>query len=241
MSALSLPTPLVLTDAVLRARRRALFAAEQNRLVRLTGPAGSGKSTAAEDAVSWVARQMGIRIVSVMVPFRPAPKEISVRICQALTGSAPSMSGYELSDYVVELLGRHECLFLFDEAQHLGLPGMEQVKYLWERQRFGALIVGDTRLRALLAKSPQLDSRVGLGVHFELLAGDPLHEVVRTFHSAFAAASRPVLTRIEREHRGNLRRWRDIAVVLDELSARSGRPADLGDKQLLDALLAEFA
>ena len=174
------------------------------------------------------------------VPYRPAPEEISIRICQALTGSAPTMSGYELSDYVVELLGQHEVLFLFDEAQYLGIPGMEQVKYLWERQRFGALIVGDTRLRALLAKSPQLDSRVSLGVQFELLAGDPLHAVVRTFHPAFAAASRKVLTQIERMHRGNLRRWRDTADVLDELIARTGRTGDLADIQLLNALLAEF-
>ena len=150
------------------------------------------------------------------------------------------MSGYELSDHVVELLRRHECLFLFDEAQHLGLGGMEQLKYLWERQRFGALLVGDTRLRALLAKSPQLDSRVSLGVQFELLSGDQLHEVVRTFHPAFAAAPRPALTRIERMHRGNLRRWRDTVDVLDDLVARTGHPADLSDAQLLNALLAEF-
>jgi hypothetical protein len=104
-----------------------------------------------------------------------------------------------------------------------------------------ALIVGDTRLRKLLAQSPQLDSRVSLAIDFKLLSGDALHDLVRTFHPAFAAATRVQLTRIERARGGNLRRWRDFANVLDDLAVRAGRPADLTDTQLFDAVLAEFA
>jgi DNA transposition AAA+ family ATPase len=236
-----LPTPLVETSSVLRSRRRAEFAAERQRLVSFSGPSGAGKTTSADDVAEWLSQNGQLHVVQLTIPVRPAPREVSVRLCQAITGSCPKMSSYDLADHVVNLLGKDKYFVILDEAQHLSFPGMEQVKYLWERSRFGGLLVGDTDLRKVLAKSPQLQSRVALGTEFELLTGDALHEVVRTFHPALATAPRAALTRLERARGGNLRNWRVVAEVLDHLTDRTQMPPDLSDHRLLEAVVAEFA
>ncbi len=236
-----LPTPLIETTAVLRSRRRGEFAAEHRRLVSFSGPSGAGKTTAADDVSKWLTRDGNLRVVQMTIPVRPAPREVSVRLCQAITGSCPKLASYDLTDHVVDLIGRDKYFVILDEAQHLSFPGLEQLKYLWERARFGGLLVGDTRLTEVLAKSPQLQSRVALGLSFELLTGDPLFELVRTFHPALASAPRRALARLEFCRGGNLRNWRTIADVLDDIAARAKMTPDLADQRMLEALLAEFA
>jgi DNA transposition AAA+ family ATPase len=237
----ALPTRLVETEAVLTARRRAEFAVEHRRMALFRGPSGAGKSTAKDDCIEHIAAVYGLRVVDILLPARSTTKDISIRLFEALNGRCPDLTGYRLTDLVIERLLEQPTFVCFDEAQHLSLQGMEQISYIWERSKFPGLVVGDTRLSRVLAKNPQLESRMAVGVRFETLEDSELHIVVRTFHPALAAASDQTLRRIERALRGNLRSWRTFAELWEHNKAKAAAAgAVLSQEDLLNITLKDF-
>lgn len=235
----TLNTPLVQTGSILTARLRVEYAAEHQRLVMFCGPSGAGKSTAKDDCIRHLSTTTGLPVVDILVPARTTTKDLSVRLYEALHGSSPQLTGYQLTERVITTLEQRPTFVCFDEAQHLSLQGMEQLTYIWERCKFAGLVVGDTRLRKVLKKNAQLQSRMSLGVSFELLEGDSLHEVVRTFHPVLQSATKVTLTRIERCLGGNLRSWRTMA-DLWEFNAKKFADSGCSEQQLLELTLADF-
>lgn len=234
-----LSTPLVQTGAILTSRLRVEFAAAHKRFVMFCGPSGAGKSTAKDDCIRHITATTGLPAVDILLPARTSTKDLTVRLYEALHGSSPQLTGNQLTERVIKTLEQRPTFVCFDEAQHLSLQGMEQLTYIWERCKFAGLVVGDTRLRGVLKKNPQLQSRMSLGVRFELPESDALHDIVRTFHPVLQSANKITLARIERCLGGNLRHWRDMAQLWD-FNAKKFANTGCSEQQLLELTLADF-
>lgn len=233
------PDSLYQTNQLLRLRRHTDRLIAQRRMGLVTGPSGAGKTASSLDAARLAASLHDAKVVEIPTSPRPQPTFITSSMVAGVTGEPPRQTSYRRDDELVKLLREVKCIFVFDEAQDLGYPGLSQLKYLWERQRFAALLVGDIDLRKLAKASPQLWARLGHKDRFRLLSAAELRNVIAKMHPALAAVSDGSFKKLVDAFGYNLHSWENVAETIDDQAERLHLPAALEGK-LLTAVIQDL-
>jgi hypothetical protein len=112
-----------------------------------------------------------------------------------------------------------------DEVDHVGLPGMQQLRHLWDRAAgqggsFPLLIVG-CGVYQTLENADEVRSRVARWVSFDRV-DDPADAAIiaAALHPRLAASNPPVIERINERVAGfSIRSWEQFAEHIDYLSS----------------------
>jgi hypothetical protein len=212
----------VATPDVQRVEEVVDFLVELREIGAVLGSAGVGKTFAADVS----AAHSGLPVVTLDMPPRPAPKEVTVRLLREVQGFADtSSSEYELTEELVEILAAEPRVIVIDEAQNLTAEGLNKIRYLHDRPDadWALLLVGGQDCGRALHSQKQLESRVARWVTLEPLQGDILITALRAYHQLFAFTSSELLIKIDQVFgRGTWRHWARFLQEALRLQARTG-------------------
>ncbi len=192
----------------------------------IEGVPGTGKTT----VVRYHAQTKGHPVTVMEIPPESSSKVSLKHVHRALTGSDPVGDKHEIQDYLVNLLGVGSQVIVIDEAQHLGLSGIKQVRYLHDRcareaKPFTLLLSGHGVARAI-SRSRELDDRIKIRHLMEPVPTPRLEKVLRQFHPRLSKAGTELIVNIDAAWaKGNLRRWGSL---MDAVDLNDGLPEDGG-------------
>ena len=66
-------------------------------------------------------------------------------------------------------------LIIIDEAERLGLNGIEQLREIYDKSNVGLIFIGMKGLEKKLSRYPQLYSRIGFSHHYKPLSKEEMH------------------------------------------------------------------
>ena len=156
---------VVQTAELLLSRRAIRDLLSARALGVMHGPAGSGKTFAAELAVA----EFRVERAWVQFPSRPTMLHVARRLYRELTGADPGRANrFELSEELIALLAGREWLLVVDEAQWLNRECIEYLRHLHDhpRTKFSLLLVGGDGCWRVLSREPMLRSRIYRRVRF---------------------------------------------------------------------------
>lgn len=198
------------------------FLVDAREIGAVLGGAGLGKTFATDLA----ARSTGIDVVTLDMPTRPAPKEVTVRMLKAVRGFVDTAeTQYELTEQIVEELADGPRVIVIDEAQNLTSEGLNQIRYLHDRPDadWALVLVGGQDAARTLHSQKQLESRVARWVEVAPLKGDMLISSLRSYHELFQFASTDLLFSIDKAFaHGTWREWARFLQAALRLRQRSG-------------------
>lgn len=227
------------TDQVVTARRRVLEAARVNRPLMALGPSGSGKTTAMTGAVERAAEALGMRAVFTMASRRPSSVEFTRSLIESITGDeCAQMTGARLDKVLIELLGAESMIVMVDEAMRLGGPVLDQLQYVWERQRTCFVLVAVPAFARHLDKSTTLTSRSDR-MHFVRPTDDEIASVVAAMHPAFDNAAPNAILAFNQYAQSNLHIWLRASEKIEEW-ARSHNVKPILDHEMVVLLRREL-
>lgn len=214
MSARSHPAPApgmasVSTKQFRKAQMVLAATVRSNDIAAVYGPPGSGKSHAVDHFVCHDAAMTDRTCHWLQMSYRPASKELAVRLLTELGGNPRRLTQYELTDLIAAQLHGSNRVVVIDEAHHLPSAGLQYLRYLHDRGAYtwSLVLVGSDIDRALKSAG-ELRSRVSGVAAFTPLTGPDLLTTVRRLHPALDALDHGTLRDIDDQFaRGNLRDW----------------------------------
>lgn len=203
--------------------RRAMLAFRimdgENDISCFDGPAGTGKTTAASVAAAQSSRTWRY----CTLPLRGIPREITATIYEAVTSRAARGTEREMRAALIDRLSDGTIGIIADEVHHVGLPGAQQLRHLWDGcnvlgRPFPLLLVG-CGVREELAKAEEVRTRIARWVDFDLITDpDDVTTLASALHPRFAATDPKILIGInERVARRSIRTWSQIAKHINYL------------------------
>ena len=182
----------------------------------LDGPPGTGKTQTAEI----IAACAGVDVVTVTMPYRPAPHALLRLVIQGFTGDIPDGMQAHLINDAIACLRNWGGLLIVDEVQNAGTPGIQTLRHLHDdsRCKFAMLLVGWNAL-SIVRQHPDLDSRIKARTIFETLRGTDLSDFINQFDNRLKATPVPVIRSLnDRYAMGNIRAWSKIAGTMDSFA-----------------------
>lgn len=227
-----MPVPLPNNRPLIRTDTFVLALAKMEAITRLTtiglieGRPGTGKTT----VVRHHARTKGHSVAVLEIPPDSSSKESLKHVHKALVGADPVGSKHEIQDELVKLLGVGGQVMVVDEAQHLGLSGIRQLRYLHDRCTLEAkpftLVLSGHGVEHAISRCEELDDRIKIRHDMLPIPTKGLEKVLRQFHPRLAAAELRLLVDIDHAWaKGNLRRWGSL---MDAVDLNDGLPEEGG-------------
>jgi hypothetical protein len=190
-----------------------------NDITCFDGPAGTGKTTASSVAAAESRRTWRY----CTLPLRGNPREITATVYEAVTSRAARGTEREMRAALIDLLSDGTIGIIADEVHHVGLPGAQQLRHLWDAcgvlgRPFPLLLVG-CGVRVELARAEEVRTRVARWVDFDLITeADDVVALASALHPRLAATEEKVLVGInERVARRSIRTWSQIAKHINYL------------------------
>jgi hypothetical protein len=188
----------------------------------VTGPAGTGKTT----AMNYAARQHGG--IKLELVGTPSPYVIVNGFLRVLTGVPHDETAQAGAELLIELLCERsddERFLYVDEVQlNESLRNVEFVRRIAERSRTPTVLVGGEQMKARIAKSPQIVRRVFRPTFFEGLPIDQILDVIPKMHPIYHGVSKKLLPYVDsRCGDGNLGNWAKFSVEAVDLSEERGK------------------
>jgi DNA transposition AAA+ family ATPase len=182
----------------------------------LDGQPGTGKTQTAEI----IAACAGVDVVTVTMPYQPAPHALLRLVIQGFTGDIPDGKQAHLINDAKACLRAWGGLLIVDEVQNAGKPGIQTLRHLHDDSRcnFAMLLVGWNAL-TIVRQNPDLDSRIKSRAVFEELHGADLSSFINKFDSRLKATPVSVIRSLnDRYAAGNIRAWRMITRTMDSFT-----------------------
>ncbi len=220
----------VVNTAKLKEVRADMASLHDGGAMVVTGPPGLGKTFAVDLAF----QGLDIDKYWIAMPHEPKGKETTSRILQALTGKRTprSIPEYTMLEDIAELLEDRHVALAIDEAQHLTTASFRQFMYLLDHQTTNLLLVlcGVRVDERVMARCPELDSRIERRVHFADYRRADMVKIARHYHPAFANADADALAVLSKFGGGKFRnsgcrktRWGGCAAGFSGRLSASGR------------------
>jgi DNA transposition AAA+ family ATPase len=187
---------VVQTAELLLSRRAIRDLLSARALGVMHGPAGSGKTCAAELAVT----EFRVERAWVQFPSRPTMLHVARRLHRELTGADPGRANrFELSEELIGLLAGREWLLVVDEAQWLNRECIEYLRHLHDhpRTKFSLLLVGGDGCWRVLSREPMLRSRIYRRVRFARMRLHTVLEVIPGYHPIYQDAPGELLAPVD--------------------------------------------
>jgi hypothetical protein len=198
---------VVQTAELLLSRRAIRDLLSARALGVMHGPAGSGKTFAAELAVG----EFQVERAWVQFPSRPTMLHVARRLYRELTGADPARGNrFELSEELIALLAGREWLLVVDEAQWLNRECIEYLRHLHDhpRTKFSLLLVGGDGCWRVLSREPMLRSRIYRRVRFAPMRPQTVLEVIPGYHAIYQHAPADLIAMVDdRYAHGCFREW----------------------------------
>ncbi|MGY1615910.1 AAA family ATPase [Geodermatophilus sp. SYSU D00691] len=124
------------------------------------GPAGTGKTT----ACSYAAAQSSRSWRYCVLPLSARPKELIATVYEAVLQRPARGTERVMSSELTDRLSEQDIGLIADEVHHVGLPGAQQLRYLWDAAArhgtpFPLLLIG-CNVRQELNKAEEVRGRV---------------------------------------------------------------------------------
>jgi DNA transposition AAA+ family ATPase len=217
--------PLVRTDMFVLALAKIEAMTRLSTIGLIEGVPGTGKTT----VIRYHAQAKGHRVTVIEIPPDSSSKVSLKHIHRGLTGYDHAGDKHDLQDALVRLLGVGGEIIVLDEAQHLGLAGIKQVRYLHDRcareTKPFTLVLGGHGVARAIARSKELDDRIKIRHTMKPIPTSALEKVFRQFHPRLTQADASLLLDIDTWAKGNLRRWGSL---MDAVDLNDGLPEDGG-------------
>jgi hypothetical protein len=198
---------VVQTAELLLSRRAIRDLLSARALGVMHGPAGSGKTFAAQLAVA----EFRVERAWVQFPSRPTMLHVARRLYRELTGADPGRANrFELSEELLGLLAGREWLLVVDEAQWLNRECIEYLRHLHDhpRTKFSLLLVGGDGCWRVLSREPMLRSRIYRRVRFTPMRPKTVLDVIPGYHPIYRDAPGELIAMIDdRYAHGCFREW----------------------------------
>ena len=191
------------------------FAMRERRIALVVGRPGLGKTVALKE---WYERQMRAGVEVVYHFTSPAIKQHSLAKMLARRFELSERgTTHDLLEAVVGKMRRRPVPLVIDEANHLNVPCLESLRYVYDAVRMPLVLVGSVQLQRTLSERgdryielEQLQSRIGLRVILETLrpqdtrrilerhfSGAMHPDIEREFHSRSRGVVRDLVNGIE--------------------------------------------
>lgn len=176
------------------------------------GPAGTGKTTACAYSAAQSRRLWRYCIL----PLRAHPRDLIATVYEAVFQRPARSTERQMTNTLVDRLCEGNIGLIADEIHHVGLPGAQQLRYLWDsaaRQGspFPLLLVG-CDVRHELDKAEEVRGRIARWVSFDLIT-DPedVQAIAGAQHPRLAATKPDVIDKMnDRIARRSIRAWQQI-------------------------------
>jgi hypothetical protein len=198
---------VVQTAELLLSRRSIRDLLSARALGVMHGPAGSGKTFAAELVVG----EFKVERAWVQFPSRPTMLHVARRLYRELTGADPGRANrFELSEELIALLAGREWLLVVVEAQWLNRECIEYLRHLHDhpRTKFSLLLVGGDGCWRVLSREPMLRSRIYRRVRFAPMRPKTVLDVIPGYHPIYRDAAPELIAMVDdRYAHGCFREW----------------------------------
>lgn len=189
---------------------RSLF--DDGGIVLVDGKVGVGKTYGTD----YVLQALGVAVYWTDMADTSRGREANAKIYEAVTGKRPSMrmSAYALTAETVDVLDGLQAVLVVDEAPHMTVSAMRQLRYLHDRPTTKVLMVliGASVIHKV-TRVPELDNRVSRRITVNELTRAEALEFVPKLHPVLANTSAKVLADLSVYAKGNLRNWAHVLEV----------------------------